>query len=383
MDSRPGRGFCVLLGVICMLMAGAGDAETCTFEMAGKERVTFAPGNSHTTRSNATCICTDEAGITHLVYEDIRSGEFEIYYGFVRNDTLSREIRITRTPGESSFPCIACGGGSTYILWQEMVGKHLQIEYARIVEGEVVARTRLTDSPTGSFGPVAAYDGDGTLHVAWHEGPFYQTGIVYGRVVDDSLVHMEQIPAESPEAFRPDLACDGEGKVLLMWLEGFNVMSRFWDGEAWQEVQAAWTGEHRTWRMSVAYIEPGRWGAAWFDRTEEPEYRVYAGFFDESRWHGKMNLNEEHIGYYPNVCAGPEGHLQVVWESKDAEAGFYSMKLRCHDGRQWQQTQDFLVGKYMIRYPSISLDPGGDLQVIWFSNGQGAYEIYRGVLRRK
>ncbi len=383
MDSRLKGGIFVLLALECVLTAGVWDAKACTFEIASKERVTFSSGNSQTCRSNATCICTDESGITHLVYEDARTGGFEIYYRYVRNDTLSREIRITRTPGESSFPCIACGGGSTYILWQEMVGKKLQIEYARIVRGEVVARTRLTNSNIESSCPVAAYDGDGTLHVAWHEGPVYHTGIVYGKVQDDSLVHLERIPVGSPEAFRPDLACDGDGRVLLVWFEGFDVMSRFWDGEAWQETQTAWAGHHKAWRMSVANIGPGRWGAAWFDRTEQAEYRVYAEFFDESKWHDSIQLNEKHLGYYPNVCAGPGEYFQVVWESKDMETGLYSMKLRCHDGKQWQQAEEFLVGKYMIRYPSIALDLEGDLQFVWFSDGQGAYEVYRGVLRRE
>lgn len=373
----------MLVAGACLIAAAGPGACGCSFEVTGRERVTYAPGNSHTCRSNATCVCVDEDNVAHLVYEDKRSGEFEIYYAFVRNDTLSPEQRITRTRGESSFPAIACGGGSVYLLWQETVGKSPQIEYARLVDGEVVARTRLTHTETESSCPVAAYDGDGTLHVAWHDGPYHQTGIMYGRVVGDSLVHIEEIPVENAGAFRPDIACDGNGKVLLTWFEVFNVNGKFYDGEAWQETQTIAVSGQKAWRKSVAYIAPGRWGAAWFDRTEDAEYPVYAAFFNETEWHGTIRLNDVHIGYYPNVCGGPDGEFVVVWEGKDMETGNYSLKVRCHDGSEWQPAQELLVGRSMTRYPSITLDADNNFQTIWFSDGRGTYEVYYGVLRRQ
>ena len=380
---RIRKSLFVMLAVMCLLSAAGRGARACTYEMTNQQRVTHAPGNSHTCRSNATCICTDENNVNHLVYEDKRSGEFEVYYAFVRNDTLSREVRVTNTRGESAFPAIACGGGSVYLLWAEMVGDAPEIEYARVVDGKVVARTRLSNTVTETSCPVAAYDGNGILHVAWHDGPYHQTGIYYGRVVDDSLVHIEEIPVETPGAFRPDIACDGEGKVLLTWFEAFEIKSKFWDGKAWQETHTVSVGGQKAWRMSVAYIGPGRWGASWFDRTEDAEYPVYAAFFDETEWYGKKRLNQGRIGYYPNVCAGPDGLFQVAWEGKDMETGFYSLKLRCHDGKEWQPTETLLARKSMTRYPSLSLDHDNNFQTIWFSDGRGTYEVYYGVLRRK
>jgi hypothetical protein len=377
------RGISVFIITACLLAAAVAAGGACTFEMTDRQRVTHAPGNSHTTRSNATCICTDENNVTHLIYEDKRSGEFEIYYAFVRNDTLSREIRITRTRGESSFPAIECGGGSAYLLWQETSGKDPEIEYARVVNGEIVARATLTDNETESSCPVAAYDGNGTLHVAWHDGPYHQTGIFYGRVLGDTLAHVEEIPVETSGAFRPDIACDGNGKVLLTWQEGFDIKARLYDGETWQETQTISLGTQKAWRMSCAYIEPGRWGAAWFDRTEDGRHPVYAAFFDEKQWYGKIQVNGENIGYYPNVCAGPDGMFLVAWEGLSMETNNYSLKLRCHDGRDWHPVQDLMVGRSMTRYPSLSLDRDGNFQTIWFSDGRGTYEIYYGVLRRK
>jgi hypothetical protein len=368
------------LAVACMPVGLQG--KDCKYEVAEQVKVTHAPGNSHTTRGNATCIYVDDDGVAHLVYEDRRTGEFEIYYAFVRNDTLSPELRITRTPGESSFPCITGGGGSVYILWQEMSGKDFEIEYARIVNGEVVKKRTLSNSKSESSCPVAAYDGDGTLHVAWHEGAYHQTGITYGRVVDDSLVHLEEIPVETPGAFRPDIACDGRGKVLLTWLEHYDVKAKFWNGQAWQETQTVATGKHKAWRHSVAYFRPGWWGAAWFDRTDQGGYIVYAALFDEHEWTDRVRLNGEDIGYYPNVCAGPAGTFQVAWEGKNMKTGEYSLRLRCYDGSKWGETRTLLARREMTRYPSLALDPDGNFRAIWFSDGRGAYEIYYGVLRR-
>lgn len=380
---RMRRGIFVLLAAACFFAPKDGAASGCSFEMTNRQRVTHAPGNSHTCRSNATCICTDENNVTHLVYEDKRSGEFEVYYAYARNDTLSKEIRITRTRGESSFPAIACGGGSVYLLWQETIGTDPEIEYVRLIDGEIVARATLTDNETESSCPVAAHDGDGTLHVAWHDGPYHQTGIFYGRIRNDSLVSVEEIPVETSGAFRPDIACDGKGKVLLTWHEGFDIKGKFFDGEAWQETQTVARGSQKAWRMSCAYIAPGRWGAAWFDRTEEGEYPVYAAFFDETRWQGKIKVNGEHIGYYPNVCAGPDGMFLVAWEGLNMETNHYSLMLRCHDGNEWQPAQELMTGRSMTRYPSLALDKDENFQTIWFSDGRGTYEVFYGVLRRK
>jgi hypothetical protein len=383
MGSKTVRAFCALLAAVGLLYGTGWGAGGCTFEMTSIQRVTHAPGNSHTCRSNATCICTDENEVTHLVYEDKRSGEFEVYYAYVRNDTLSKEIRITRTRGESSFPAIACGGGSVYILWQETRGKDPEIEYVRLVDGEIMARATLTDNETESSCPVLAVDGDGTLHVAWHDGPYHQTGIIYGRVREDSLVHIEEIPVETSGAFRPDIACDGHGKVLITWHEGFDIKSKFYDGEAWKETKTVSLGSQKAWRMSCAYIAPGRWGAAWFDRTEDGDHPVYAAFFNETEWYGKIKVNAEQIGYYPNVCAGPDGTFLVAWEGLSMETNHYSLKLRCHDGEKWLPAQELLVGKSMTRYPSLALDRDNNFQTIWFSDGRGTYEVFYGVLRRK
>ena len=380
---RTIRGMFLLIGVVCAFVLPRADAQTPAFEMVGEMRVTFAPRNSQTSRSNPTCICIDGDDVAHLVYEDSRTGEFDIFYASVRNDTVSPEVRISRTSTESTFPCIACGGGSVYILWQESAADGNRVEYARLVDGEVVAKTRLSRPDREASCPVAAYDGDGTLHVAWHEGPAYQSGITYGRVVDDSLVHLEEIEVKTPRAFRPDIACDGGGKLVLAWIGKSDIMTRLWDGEAWQEVKIASPFAQRPWRISVAYIEPGRWGIAWFDRTVEGDYPVYAAFYDETEWYGIKKLNERDIGYYPNICAGPGGSLQVVWEGKHEEEGIYSMKMRWHDGDRWRPTQEFLVRRSMARYPSIALDSNGDFRAIWFSDGRGSYEIFYGILRRK
>jgi len=368
--------------LICGFLPVEGFCET-RFEMTGIRRVTHAPGDSHTSRGNPTCICTDDNGVNHLVWEDKRSGNFEIYYAFVRNDTLSRELRITHTPADSDFPCIACCSGSVYLLWREVAGHNSQIVYARIENGQVAAKTELTESATAASCPVAAADGDGTLHVAWHEGPFKKTGIVYGRVSGDSLVHREEIPAEDPTAFRPDIACDGEGRVMVTWSEEFDIMSVLWDGRAWGEQQVVYAGYSQTWRHSVAYMGSGVWGISWFDRLESGDYYVYAALFDGEKWYGSTVMNETGLGYYPNTCRGPDNTLMVVWEGKSRETGDYSMRIRLFDGKRWNSPQSLLSGPSMLRYPSLSLDENGDFPAIWFSDGRGNYEVFYGILRRE
>ncbi len=351
------------------------------FKPEARTRVTFASGRSRTARDNARCICISADGKAHMVWEDTRLGNFEIYYAWIKDGRISPNIRISRTKNESSYPCIACDSQDVYILWQELTGRVFNLFYVHLRDSVEVARKQLTHSHLDSSCPVSSVGPDGSLNIAWHEGPYKQTAIYYGKVVDDSLVEVVPICTEHPEAFRPDIACDDSGRILITWFEGPKVKSRFWDGNKWGKEELVATNQSRPWRLSVAWLGDHRWAAAWFDNVAGGS-TVKIKFYDEKNWYGEQVVNTSVNGYYPSLLGIGNDDLIICWEEKHLEGGYYTIMLRRYRKGSWSDPLEVYRENLAGRYPSLALRDD-QLHMVYFSAIPGNDEIFHLVLRRE
>jgi hypothetical protein len=344
-------------------------------------RVTFAGVRAQTTRANGRCICCDPQGRVHMVWEDARHGAFEVYYNSALGDSLSSEVRLTHTKGESSYPAVACDSENVYVVWEDLIDVDSEIMYARLQSGEVVAETRLTNSNLDSSCPVSAVGPDGSLHIAWHEGPFKQTAIYYGRVVGDSLVEKFGVCTKHPEAFRPDIACDLNGRVMVAWPEGLEVKARLYDGSSWGAEELVANIGSRPWRLSVAGLSDGRWAVTWFERRDNEE-KVFIKYYDGKTWYDQTELTRTRIGYYPNIVRIGTGAIAVGWEEIVRDVAEHTVVVRCFDGTSWSAPIDIYRHRTHGRYVSLAAHDDF-LYAVWFSAMEGSNEIYYGILRRE
>jgi hypothetical protein len=366
---------------LCLVSFRDSGAYQCPYQLETTIEVTHARARAQTTRSTARCICCDPAGRVHMVWEDGRYGDFEVYYASILGDSLSPEVRITRTRGESSYPCVACDSQNVYVVWEEYLGKDSEIFCAHLRQGEEVARTRVTNTSLDSSCPVCAVGPDGAVHIAWHEGPYQKTGVYYAKVVADTVVETIGICTEHPEAFRPDLACDRRGRIMIVWYEGMVVKARYFDGSSWGEEQTVASVQSKPWRLSVCDLADGKWAASWFDKTADGE-RVWVGYYDGKQWYGQTELTEGRIGYYPNLAKLAEGRLAAVWEERRPASDQYALVLRCFDGQSWSQPLDIFLDQVMARYASLAAHRNL-IHVVWFSGKDGRNEIYYQRLRSR
>ena len=376
---RSGARWLLLFSVTLLTAAAGARSAGCPFTVDRVTRITASQGISQTGRGNERCIALDPKGTAHLVWEDKRDGNFEIYYATF-DGTRSPETRLTRSNADSNFPCIAVDGDRVYILWQEKIKNIAQLLYVCLAGGKEVARKQLTEAPTGAECPVAAVGPDGTLHVAWHQGTGAMTTIHYGKVVNHVLESRTSICDRHPSAFRPDLACDGAGRILVVWYEGTDVKSRFWDGTVWQDELLVAQGNHKSWRLSAASLSDGKWAAAWFDQAPKST-DVWAAFFDGKTWSKQARVNAGRTGFYPSVASYGPGCLIIVWEDQDLPRSEYLLMMRCYDGSGWSAPAEIARGRTMSRYASLA--PGdGLVHAVWFGTASGDNEIYHGLLRR-
>ncbi len=371
---------CVVLAVFvlpaCLVPSPA------SFDLEETIQVTNAGARAQTTRSSGRCLCLDADGNAHMTWEDGRyMNAFEVFYTSTLGDSVLPEIRLTRSPAESSYPAIACDSADVYIVWEEVMGNDSEIYYVHLRDREEVARVRVTDTYLDSSCPVCAVGPDGAVHVAWHEGPFQQTAIYYAKIVDDSVVATEPICTTDPEAFRPDIACDRQGRVLIIWFDGVEVKSRLWDGASWGKVQLVASNLSKPWRLSIASLRNGTWVATWFDRGEAGE-EVFAKFFNGTDWYGQTKLSGGALAYYPNVAALDRDGAVVAWEERILASDERTVVVRCYDGEHWGDPLEVYRHRQNGRYASVAAH--GDLiHVMWFSGLTGSNEIYYARLRKR
>ncbi len=351
------------------------------FEPETRTRITYANGKSRTARDNARCICATQDGRVHMVWEDNRLGNFEIYYAWQSDDTISSNIRISTSKDESTYPCVACDSSNVYILWQELTGRVFNLYYVHLRDTVEVTRKQVTRTRLDSSSPVAAPGPDGSLHIAWHEGPYKQTAIYYGRIVADSLVEIMPVCSEHPGAFRPDIACDDSGRVLIVWLEGPQVKSRFWDGKRWGEEQLVATNISRSWRLSVAWLGEDKWVAAWFDNVAGGS-SIKVKFYDGSRWYDEQVVSTSTNAYYPSILRIADDDFMIAWEEKHMQPDNYRIILQRYRHGRWSASFEAHRESVAGRYPSLARRDDR-IHMVYFSAISGNDEIFHLVLRRR
>jgi hypothetical protein len=370
----------LVLAVLLSIVPASWSDGRCGFTVEEIRRITFADGKSQTARNNARCICVDPMGTVHMVWEDSRSGNFEIYYTSLTGDSTSPALRISDSRGESVAPCIACDSSNVYMLWQEHLGTNYEIFYLRMAEGKEIARRRITRNALDSGAPVAAVGSDGALNIAWHEGPYDRTRVLYGRIVGDSLVLRTPIADKHPGAFRPDIVCKPDGTMLVVWFEQQDIKSRAWNGKTWGEEQLVVRNNSKPYRLSLTDIGGEKWALVWFDRTAEASYDVLAKFCDGNRWYGQVEIDTGNRAYYPSITGLGDGKAIAVWEEQDKASREFLLLLRCYDGTAWTEPTELIRDTALSRYCSLA-SAGGRVHAIWFSPRPGNNEIYYGLLR--
>lgn len=371
----------LLLVVGISLISSFANASDPGLVIDSVKRITNAYGHSRTARGNGRCICATEDGKIHMVWEDDRRGNYDIYYAWVKGDSISENSPICTTRGESVFPCIVSFKNDVFILWEEKQNMASNIFYVHLKDGKEVARKQITKTRLESSCPVATVDQAGNLHIAWHEGPYKQTAVYYGKIVGDSLVETVPICTKHPEAFRPDIAYDDKGRLLLVWIEGTEIKSRFYDGHSWGEEMLVGNSETGPWRISCVWLGDSRWAASWFDNRAGGS-TIKFKIFDGNTWINEQFVDQATVAFYPSMARIGRDDIVVLWEQVDQNGESRKIVLRRFRESKWSDPLTIYDQKSPGRYAS-AVSAGDKLHVVYFSPLPGNDEIFYLVLRRK
>jgi hypothetical protein len=141
----------------------------------------------------------------HVVWLDHRDGNDEIYYKLSNNTGVSwgTDTRLTNDTADSEYPSVAVSGPVVHIVWHDYRNGNTEIYYKRSTDAGVSwgTDTRLTNNTAYSGSPSVAVSGS-IVHVLWYD---YRDGnyseIYYKRNPTGNTIGIKNIISEIPSSY--------------------------------------------------------------------------------------------------------------------------------------------------------------------------------------
>jgi hypothetical protein len=177
--------------------------EDCMCQWQTDVRLTNDPGYSFTSFNNAWCIASS-GSVVHVVWQDVRDGNYEIYCKRSTDAGVSwgPDTRLTNYTAYSTNPSVAVSGSNVHIVWFDFRDGNREIYYKNSIDGGNTwsSDTRLTNNTDYSFYPSVAVSGS-VVHIVWHD---YRDGnweIYYKRDPTGNTIGIKNITSEIPSSY--------------------------------------------------------------------------------------------------------------------------------------------------------------------------------------
>ena len=142
--------------------------------------------------------------IVHVVWEDYRDGNFEIYYKRSTDggNSWGADTRLTDNSAASEGPSISVSGQLVHIVWHDYRDGHTEIYYKRSTDGGFnwEADTRLTNKTSYSTNPSVSASAQ-SVHVVWFDDRDVRTEIYYKLNPTGNITGINSINSKVPEEY--------------------------------------------------------------------------------------------------------------------------------------------------------------------------------------
>lgn len=358
--------------------------DNCRAQWQTDVRLTNNPVNSFTSDNNAWCIAAN-GNVVHVVWEDDRDGNREIYYkrSIDAGVTWGIDTRLTNNPSSSMVPALAINGSVLHILWQDARDGHAEVYYKRSIDGGLTwgADTRLTNSTSLKICISISLSGS-TVHINWTDDRNGNYEVYYKRSIDGRVNWGSdtRLTNNTALSYHSTLAVSGS-IVHVVWYDVRDGNSEIYykrsvdGGITWGTdtrltnnsetsnspcisvngsiVHLVWQ-DFRNWNCQLYYKRSNDGGVTWGADTRLTNTSTESSHASLSLW---------------------SSYVHVVWmDNRDGNYETY-YKRTIDGGLTWQTDTRLTNNTGYSAKPSISVS-GPVVHTVWYDDRDGNYEIY-------
>ena len=348
------------------------------------ERLTFDAADSYTSENNAWCVAAEEDTV-HVVWYDHRDGNWEIYYKRSTDGGTSWETdtRLTDNSVQSWYPSIAVEGSDVHVVWYDIRDGNWEIYYKRSTDGGTSwgTDTRLTDNINFSWYPSVAVEGS-NVHVVWYDTRDGNWEIYYKRSTNGGTswgtdTRLTNNPVQS---WYPSIAVEGSD-VHVVW---YDIRDGNWEiyykrstngGTSWG-TDTRLTDNPAESRHSSIAVSGSNVHVVWRDKRDGNHEIYYKRSTNGgTSWGTDTRLTENNVSsQYPSVV-GSGNNVHVVWiDLRDGNDEIY-YKRSTDGGTSWELDTRLTNDPASSLYPSVAVS-GSYVHVVWCDERDGNWEIY-------
>jgi hypothetical protein len=358
--------------------------EDCMSQWQPDVRLTNDPANSSTSVNNAWCV-TASGSVVHVVWEDNRDGNYEIYYKRSSNAGISwgADTRLTNNNAQSRLPSLSVSGFVVHVVWQDYRDGNAEIYYKRSTDGGVSwgADIRLTNYIEASMFPSMSVSGS-FVHVVWYDYRDGNNEIYYKRSTDAGVNWGADIRLTNNDASsqKPSVVVSGS-VVHVVWYDTRDGNKEIYykrstnAGVSWLE-DTRLTNNASTSDLPSVAISGSVVHVVWED-FRDGNFEIYYKRSTDGgvSWGADLRLtNNTGWSEYPSIAVSGQ-LVHVVWE--DDRDGNYEIyyKGSTDTGVSWGVDNRLTNNNAYSFYTSVAVS-GSVVHVVWTDYRDGNYEIY-------
>ena len=347
-------------------------------------RLTNNSSESLISSNNAWCVASS-GSVVHVVWYDYRDGNSEIYYkrSIDGGVSWSADMQLTNDPASSWNPSVTVSGSVVHVVWQDDRDGNTEIYYKRSIDegGNWEADTRLTNNASSSVSPSVTVSGP-AVHVVWfdnrdgNEEIYYKRSLDFGgswgtdiRMTNNSAISRNPSVTASGSAAHVVWEDNREGNWEIYYKGSID------EGVNWDPDTRLTNNTANSWYPSVS-SSGSDVHIVWSDDRDGNLEIYYKGSINKGvNWDADTRLtNNSAASRTPSVSVSGQA-VHVVWDDRRGGAsGEIYYKRSTDAGVSWIADTQLTVN-FASQNPSVSVS-GTAVYVVWKDYRDGNWEIY-------
>jgi hypothetical protein len=175
--------------------------------------------------SEHVAVIGDSNGNLHVVWEDSRNGNWDIYYTKLNNEgeTIIDDKRITYDDSYSREPDIAIDSrGNLHIVWYDGRDGNMEVYYTVLDnQGDKIENEkRLTEEVPDSYDPALALDSKNNVHIVWTDWRDDSASIYYTKLDDNrNVIFNMNLTTNEWHSYDPSISIGSDDIIYVVWYD--------------------------------------------------------------------------------------------------------------------------------------------------------------------